>query len=121
MPPIFTTRDIMYTPDKWAVIKITTQEDVLYKVVASFSGGYAHGDSWKINSGIAVVEETEKYYDFIGYSGSVYRCYKQSYGLSVLTAGVVQSFTEQLPYSLSVEVLPEDVDFGCIEYSAVVE
>ena len=111
----------MYIPDKWVIIKITTAEETLYKVAASFCGDYTHGDSWKINSGIVSVKETDDYYDFIGYSGSVYRCYKQSYGLSVLTAGVVQSFTEQLPYSMSVEVLPEEADFGCIEYSAAVE
>lgn len=111
----------MYFPDKWAVIKITTQEEILYKVVASFFGGYAHGDSWKINSGIVSVEETETHYDFTGYSGSTYRCCKGSYGFSMLTASVLKSLEESLPYSMTFEILPEDADFACLGYSAVVE
>ena len=111
----------MYIPDKWAVIKLTKQEEVLYKVAASFCGGYTHGDSWKINSGIVSVEETETHYDFIGYSGSTYRCRKGSYGVSMLTASVLKNLEESLPYSVTFEVLPEDTDFACFEYSAVVE
>ena len=71
---------IDYTPDRWLVVKITTNDETLYKVFASWYGGYAGSDSWKMNSGITEVISTDDYYDFHGWSGSVYRCYKNCYG-----------------------------------------
>ena len=111
----------MYTPDKWVVIKITTPDETLYKVAASFYGGYAYGDSWKINSGIVSVTEIKDYYYFLGYSGSVYRCYKHNYGVSLLMHSVLCQEQNNLLPDEFLEILPENVDFGCIEYSAVVE
>jgi len=42
-----------YYPDRWVVVKIG--EENLYKVFACWYGGYARGDSWKLNSGITRV------------------------------------------------------------------
>ena len=55
-----------YTPDNWVVLKITNTkrsgntgygrtEQVLYKVLAGWGGGYLDGDSWRMNSGINLV------------------------------------------------------------------
>ena len=41
-----------YTPDRWVIVKIVTPKERLYKVFASWSGGYNGSDSWKMNSGI---------------------------------------------------------------------
>ena len=41
-----------YSPDRWVVVKIVTAKERLYKVFASWSGGYGGSDSWKMNSGI---------------------------------------------------------------------
>lgn len=69
----------MYQPDNWILIKIMPGgEDLFYKVLAGWSGGYLDGDSWRMNSGVDRVEEDGDYYDFIGASGSVYRCHKES-------------------------------------------
>ena len=78
----------MYTPDKWVVLEITNKDKKIRKVLASFYGGYLSGDSWKLNSGIESTVETDEYYDFTGYSGSTYRCYKNAEGMSGYTAGV---------------------------------
>ena len=67
----------MYIPDRWLIVKIN---DDLYKVFATWVGGYLQSDSWKMNSGIARVDEDDEYYNFYGYSGSVYSCRKTSYG-----------------------------------------
>lgn len=67
------------------------------------------------------MKEADDYYDFIGYSGSTYRCCKGGYGFSMLTASVLKSLEESLPYSMTFEILPEDADFACLVYSTVVE
>ncbi len=83
----------MYTPDCWVKIRVEhPKQETIEKIVGGWSGGYADGDTWRVNSGIERVVEDEEYYDFHGYSGSVYRCYKQSQGIRMSIAGVVASF-----------------------------
>ena len=54
-----------YTPDKWVMLKFTHGGQDVYKILASFYGGYLDGDSWKLNSGVTKVEEDDKYYYFM--------------------------------------------------------
>jgi len=63
-----------YTPDNWIIVKMPDTED--YKILAGWSGGYLNGSSWRLNSGIFRHEEFDDYINFIGYTGSVYRCLK---------------------------------------------
>lgn len=84
-----------YIPDKWLILKFLKGE-VFYKVFATWSGGYANGDEWKLNSGITKVEEDGDYYLFYGYSGSVYRCHKNGYGSNNYGYNVINSFAEGL-------------------------
>lgn len=65
-------------PDRWVILKIGD----LYKVFGSWIGGYTEGDSWKVNSGIAKVDQDEIHYYFTGHSGSCYKCHKQTYGIT---------------------------------------
>ena len=46
----------METPDKWVVLKIEHEGNIIYKVFASWYGGYLGSDSWKLNSGIKDIE-----------------------------------------------------------------
>lgn len=66
-------------PDYWCIIKIPNKEPI-YKIFATWKGGYLGSDSWKANSGIEKVIDKETYYEIIGLSGSVYKCYKTAYG-----------------------------------------
>lgn len=68
-------------PEKWLILKIGT-ENPIYKVFASWHGGYLDGDSWRINSGISEVQEEGDYINFYGYSGSCYKCHKSCYGIT---------------------------------------
>lgn len=70
------TREL--NPFKWIILKFS--ED-LYKIFASWPAGYLDTEFWRLNSGIKNVEEDKDYYYFYGYSGSVYKCYKNSYGV----------------------------------------
>ena len=94
-----------YNPDSWVVLKITNikrsgntgygrTEEVLYKVLAGWGGGYLHGDSWRLNSGIVDVEETTDSFIFIGGSGSRYICDKTQECLRMNTAGIWRQMQE---------------------------
>ena len=104
-------RNVTDTPDKWVMIKIEHEslQEPLYKIFATWAGGYLDGDGWKLNSGVSKVEEDEKYFYFIGYSGSAYKCHKKSYG-------VATSFGESMLFDKilgrdGIELLEEDTDF----------
>jgi hypothetical protein len=105
------TRNISETPDKWVVVKIDNNTDTsLYKVFATWSGGYLNGDRWKMNSGIKSMEYDDDYYYFIGHSGSCYKCHKKGYGTaSSYGKGVLHDMIENsYKVNATINVLPED-------------
>ena len=72
-------RQISEEPQQWIVLKISYEEEIIYRVFAGWRGGYLDGDRWKMNSGITRIEEDITYYYFYGYSGSCYKCRKNQY------------------------------------------
>jgi hypothetical protein len=87
----------MYTPDNWVILKITHPDGILYRILAGWSGSYLDGDRWRMNSGITRFEEEENYYVFYGYSGSAYRCHKDSETLRMNCAYVLQALQKEYP------------------------
>ena len=86
-------RNITETPERWVIVKLP---DNIYKVFGTWAGGYLDGDSWKLNSGIAKVEQDSKYYYFTGFSGSCYKCHKEGYGTATSYGhGVLNRMIEQ--------------------------
>lgn len=86
-----------YYPDKFVVVKLTVPEfGSVYKVLASWYGGYIGSDSWKLSSGITKITNTDAGYEFLNHSGSTYFCSKQTYGMSSYTFGVYNNFVKQL-------------------------
>lgn len=102
----------MYTPDKARLLKISYDGQTIYKIFATWLGGYLHGDSWKLNSDIQSVEKDGEYFNVIGYSGSVYRIHKESEGTSSYTEGVLRNFIQQGESAgATLEILPlEDLE-----------
>ena len=96
----------METPDKWVILKLG--DEPIYKVFATWMGGYLGGDAWKINSGITKIEEEGDFYLFHGYSGSVYKCRKEAYGTSGYSQGILKNILEQVKKIGSVEVMPKE-------------
>lgn len=116
-----------YNPDCWVVIKITNtdtllateNDEVLYKVLAGWGGGYLNGDSWRMNSGIDLVFDHDREIHFYGHSGSTYICHKEAYGLRMSTAGIfkqMQLIGTGVDGSAKVEMMPEDTDWTNIKY-----
>ena len=107
----------MYVPNNWVVIKITKDDTIVYKLLGGWSGGYLDGDSWRMNSGIISVKNIKKpmrsYYDFHGYSGSVYRCPQDTYGIRMSTAGIFETLQKQAKQkkNVTVELMPEATDW----------
>lgn len=87
-----------YVPDRWSIIKCVHPDNdgPIYKVMGSWYGGYLNGDSWRINSGITKITETEDKFIFAGYSGSEYVCHKSTYGMHLTSHGVYESYKKKL-------------------------
>lgn len=98
-----------YTPDNWIIIKFGGH-DPHYRVLGGWSGGYLNGSSWRMNSGITGVEETDTHYLFYGSSGSTYKCHKEAYCLRMNNAFVWNSLSEK--HGDMVELMPEETDWN---------
>ena len=106
-----------YTPDRWVIVKITTPKERLYKVFASWSGGYGGSDSWKMNSGITRASLVDDRWEFDGYSGSVYSCHKESYGVSGYNGNVLQNFINKATeIDAVIEIMPGDTNWSNLDY-----
>jgi hypothetical protein len=104
----------MTIPDRWVIVKLTPKDgDSIYRVLASFYGGYLGGDSWKMNSGIVGIEEDEEYFYFKGFSGSSYKCHKAEhlYGMSGLASGVLSRMESRSSDVGSIELMPQETDW----------
>lgn len=100
-----------YNPDGWVLVKIGGR-DPHYRIFGSWRGGYADGDSWRLNSGIVKCEKDGPILNFIGHSGSVYSVHESGYGkLGMYNEGVVRGYEERSQNTFSVmEAMPEDLE-----------
>lgn len=98
---------IQYEPDKWVILKVNNKDEIVYKVLAGWSGSYLYGSSWKLNSGITKIDKKDNFYLFEGYTGSVYKCRFNSYGFNGITASTLDSFQKQIENidNVTIEVL----------------
>lgn len=101
----------MNTPDRWVILKLSGP---LYKVLASWEGGYLFEDLWRINSGITKCKEEDNYFLFYGHSGSVYRCHKEQYGLGAASRGIYTKL--KATYPEEVELLDENTNWVEVSY-----
>lgn len=85
-----------YTPNRWVVLKVDNGTQIVNKVFAGWSGGYLDGDDWRLNSGNLLETEFADRWEFTGYSGSVYICYKHNYGMNSYMQSVWDSWQVHL-------------------------
>jgi hypothetical protein len=106
-----------YTPDRWCVIRIPSPKETIYKVFASWGGGYAGSDSWKLNSGITQAVSVDGAWEFEGSSGSVYKCRVGGYGTNNYGHGVLDSMIRDAKSAgMDIEILSEDTDWAHLDY-----
>ena len=77
-----------YNPDNWVIIHVDGNTPH-YRVLCGWHGGYLHGDSWKLSSGIEGLEDCGTYWKLPQTSGSVYHLRKGGEHISGITAGVL--------------------------------
>lgn len=105
-----------YNPDKWVMIKIG-DENPVYKIFACWYGGFAKGDSWKLNSGVTSVTQEGNCYSFMGSSGSTYECHKDTYGTNFYGMSVLDDMiTRAKEAGFNIEILPEETNFMELDY-----
>jgi hypothetical protein len=107
-----------YIPEKWVVVKIEGKNVPLtYKVFGCWYGGYAGSDSWKLNSGIKTLSESEESYLFEGFSGSIYKCFKERYGMHMYGSGILNDIIcKSEEHEVNVEVMPEHTNWKELKY-----
>ena len=90
----------IYTPDRWELLKVeSAQHGTIYKILASWYGGFVGSNSWKISSGIERVIEHDDHFELPQSSGSTYICYKGARGTSGLSYDVFTSMSSKLATS----------------------
>jgi hypothetical protein len=95
-------------PDAWVILRIKRDEGTIHKVLAGWYGGFAQGDSWKLNSGIEKITEVRYSYEILGPSGSVYVCHKDAERMSGLMTSVLEDFQASSAGKATVEVVSID-------------
>ena len=107
-----------YKPDCWVIISVKPlDEPVFYRVFATWVGGFAAGDRWKINSGITSAAKLENFLYFSGASGSTYICHGSGYGTTAYSAGILNGFIRGAEGKALIEVLPASTDWLGLDYS----
>ena len=84
-------------PDLWTLVEIEepNTDEIFYKVLATFHGGYLYGDAWRLNSGIKSVDLDDKFWIIHGFSGSRYDCNFEQYGMNNLTYNIAVQLEER--------------------------
>lgn len=83
------------TPDTWIIVEISNEGQKLHKVLAGWRGGWIGQETWQLNSGIVKIYDKTDHWEIIGYSGSVYHCYKDSCGFSGITKNIFNRMFEK--------------------------
>jgi len=107
-----------YRPDKWLVVKVTGKDHPpIHKVFASWHGGWAGSDSWKLNSGNTKCTLVGDVYYFDGYSGSVYMCHKDEYGYTSYGSSVLSTMIDNASKNgIKIEIMPQETNWLEISY-----
>ena len=101
-----------YTPDHWIILRIKPLTGaVIYKILASWSGGYTYGDSWKLSSGIKTFELSEDESTIVSeqYSKSVYHLRRSCERESSMIYSMRKSFEEKLVGIAQVDVISSEI------------
>jgi hypothetical protein len=111
-----------YTPDRWTVLRIHAPDQIIYKVFASWYGGFAGSDSWKLNSGITRATLVGDSWEFDGSSGSVYSCHKDSYGTNGYGGAVLSNLISNADaQGIQIEVLDSETDWAQLQYEPLAQ
>jgi hypothetical protein len=100
----------LYTPDRWVLVRVVPEpaHAPFDCVLAGWVGGYLGSDEWRRSTPIVERRDAETHWEFIGESGSTYRCHKASYGCTGLMGAVFTSANQQQPDAWTLLPDPND-------------
>lgn len=86
----------VYRPDSWIPVRVdSVQYGTFYKILASWYGGYANSDWWKLSSGVEAIDIIEDTLVMPQTSGSLYICSGPCH-VSSLIGNVLHSYQAEL-------------------------
>lgn len=87
----------MNVPDCWVILVIESQHyGKVPKLMSGWYGGYGGSDEWKLNSGITKIVKDGDCLIVHGFSGSTYKCYKETERASGLMLAVITNYQTKL-------------------------
>lgn len=96
---------MMYIPDKWVLLEISNETESIQKIFAGWVGGFGGSDSWKLSSGIVKVVKHDTYYEFHNHSGSIYKCNKNSIGMTGYMTSIYSNLKNNFGENTSLKIL----------------
>ena len=89
-------------PNSWVVIEVNHEGKQFQKILSGWSGGYLHGDNWRLSSPIKEIIIDSEWITATTESGSTYRLLKESQGLRMSNAGIYNELKEQFGDSVEI-------------------
>ena len=85
------------TPDSWVIIEVKTPAGQFQKILSGWSGGYLHGDSWRMSSPVKElnIKIEEDFFTIDTESGSRYTLWKSRQGLRMSNSGAYNELKEK--------------------------
>jgi len=80
--------------DYWSVLKVINDHEVTYRLLSSTVDDDVF-DRWRLNSGIIDFTLEQGFVDFLGYSGSVYRCRLKDEMLNPIMASMLAQWQDR--------------------------
>ena len=92
------------TPDAWVIIEVNHEGEQFQKILSGWSGGYLHGDSWRLSSPIKEmnIDINKDYITVETDSGSVYNLHKENQSLRMSNAGIWNQLKERFGDSVEI-------------------
>ena len=86
-----------YTPDTWCILLFDSPAyGKIHKVFGGWYGGFSHGDSWKLSSGMKDLVDEGGFYSSLQESGSAYYLYKELEKISAYQMSILQDWQKQM-------------------------
>ena len=85
------------TPDTWVIVEVNNEGEQFQKILSGWSGGYLHGDSWRMSSRIKEMnlDIGADYCKVTTESGSEYNLYYDAQRLGMSNSGIYNELKER--------------------------
>jgi len=86
----------MNSPDCWVLVEVKYLGETHVKILCSYYGGFANGDSWRISSAVRKIDVDGDVYRATTASGSEYVLHRGCYRMSSYMENIYTSLQEEI-------------------------